>query len=302
MSELLFGIDLGGSKIEGIIFDFKTNSVHFRERISTEADKGYSHILNRIKTLVDMMSASVKVKPACIGFGTPGKWNPQTKCMQNSNTVCLNGKPLKTDLEKLLNIQVFISNDANCFALAESLLSDVAKFKPEVVFGIIMGTGVGGGIVVQDEVLNGLHGIAGEWGHNFLDRSGGTCYCGKVGCVETIISGTALEKFFYEKSGFQRKLPEIVELADNNDANAQETLNRLHYFFGKAIAHVINILDPDVVIVGGGVGNIDTIYTHGVKSINQFLFNNRLETKIVKPSLGDSAGVYGAALLCKRFG
>jgi predicted NBD/HSP70 family sugar kinase len=222
--------------------------------------------------------------------------------MQNSNTVCLNGKPLKTDLEKLLNIQVFISNDANCFALAESLLSDVAKFKPEVVFGIIMGTGVGGGIVVQDEVLNGLHGIAGEWGHNFLDRSGGTCYCGKVGCVETIISGTALEKFFYEKSGFQRKLPEIVELADNNDANAQETLNRLHYFFGKAIAHVINILDPDVVIVGGGVGNIDTIYTHGVKSINQFLFNNRLETKIVKPSLGDSAGVYGAALLCKRFG
>jgi predicted NBD/HSP70 family sugar kinase len=204
------------------------------------------------------------------------------------------------DLEKLLGVKIAMANDANCFALAEANMGIVQEKFPnaKVVFGVIMGTGVGGGVVVEGKVINGLQGIAGEWGHNFLDSSGGPCYCGKSGCVERVLSGPDLEKYYESISGSRKHMKEIYASAlNNNDDAAVKTMKRLTGFFGQAISVVINILDPDVIVIGGGVGNIDLIYTEGVESIRKHVFNNRLDTPVVKPKLGDSAGVFGAAYL-----
>jgi predicted NBD/HSP70 family sugar kinase len=160
-----------------------------------------------------------------------------------------------------------------------------------------MGTGVGGGIVVNGKVLTGKHGIAGEWGHNYLDASGGECYCRQVGCVETVISGPALQKYYTSISGKHLSLKEILKQAQAGDEAAAKTIDRLHYFFGRAVSGVVNILDPDVIVIGGGVGNINSLYTEGVEALRNFIFNNRLDVAVLKPSLGDSAGVFGAAAL-----
>jgi len=167
----------------------------------------------------------------------------------------------------------------------------------KVVFGVIMGTGVGGGLVVNDHVVSGKHGIGGEWGHNFLHESGGDCYCGKIGCTETILSGPALERFYTGMSKETIKLPEILERYETNDEAAMITVNRMLKYFGKGISTIINMIDPDVIVIGGGVGNIDLLYTEGINEIKKSIFNHRLDTHIVKPKLGDSAGVFGAALL-----
>ncbi|MCB0583705.1 MAG: ROK family protein, partial [Phaeodactylibacter sp.] len=165
----------------------------------------------------------------------------------------------------------------------------------------IMGTGVGGGIVFDGKLLEGRHGIAGEWGHNFLDESGGPCYCGRSGCVETVLSGPALERYYFQLSGNNYRLPEIVErYRSGSDDAAAATMERLIHFFGKAMAAVINVLDPDVVVVGGGLGNIELLYSKGVASVRKYVFNNGLKTKFLKPMLGDSAGVFGAALLVEE--
>lgn len=290
--------------MEGIIMK-SSNSTEsiFRDRVPTEANISYEHVLNQIKKLVDMMEAQAGYRTDKIGIGTPGTMDPHTGLFKNSNSILLNFKPLRADLEKLLGIEVRAANDANCFALAETRLGIVKeKFpKAEVVFGVIMGTGCGGGIVVHGKVINGLQGIAGEWGHNFLDESGGECYCGKIGCTENIISGPALERYYHNQSGAQRKLKEIVTLAQqNSDPIAVKTIHRMHKMFGKALSVVINILDPDVIVIGGGVGNTASLYTEGVEYVRQFVFNDRLDTPIVKPSLGDSAGVYGAAFLTEN--
>lgn len=168
----------------------------------------------------------------------------------------------------------------------------------EVVFGVIMGTGVGGGVVVNGKVINGRQGIGGEWGHNLLDASGGECYCGKTGCVERVIAGPALERYYHMISGKNLYLPEIMQyFYSNTDLHATATVQRLIKNFGQAISVVINILDPDVIILGGGVGNIDLLYTEGIAEVKKHIFNNRLDTMFVKPKLGDSAGVFGAAML-----
>ena len=295
----LWGIDLGGTKIEGVVIDsVNISEVLCRTRIATEASKGYKHILNRIKELIDLMADEVKSSPSILGIGTPGNLDPQTRLLKNSNSTSLNGQPFKQDLEDLLGIEVKMANDANCFALAETKLGVVQDINPdaEVVFGVIMGTGVGGGIVVNGKVINGHQGIAGEWGHNFLDASGGKCYCGKTGCVETVISGPALERYYEQISGTSKKLKDIVTRRDG-DQHAAETLERLAHFFGLGISNIINILDPDVIVLGGGVGNIDILYSEGVKEAEKYTFNTSLKTPIVKPKLGDSAGVFGAALL-----
>ena len=159
-----------------------------------------------------------------------------------------------------------------------------------------MGTGVGGGIVYEGKIWGGKHGIAGEWGHNFLDNSGGPCYCGKTGCVETILSGPGLQRFYKQISGSEKTLKEIVAQADT-DPFAQQTLDRLHDYFGKAVSSITNMLDPDVIIIGGGVGNISSLYTNGIESLRQYIFNNRLDIPVLQPLLGDSAGVFGAAAL-----
>ncbi|HLT72378.1 MAG TPA: ROK family protein [Cyclobacteriaceae bacterium] len=300
--ESLWGIDLGGTKIEGAILTSpESTDVLFRERISTEAFRGYEHMVSQIGKMFRMMSAQAGYTPSRIGIATPGTLDPQLGVMKNCNTTALNGKPLKTDLENNLGIEVHMANDANCFALAETRLGVVKEQFPDasVVFGVIMGTGVGGGLVVNGTVINGLQGIGGEWGHNFLDASGGPCYCGKTGCVEKVLSGPALEAFYHSRSGTRKEMKDIVSDA-STDPVAGDTIERLTTFFGQAISVIINIVDPHVIVIGGGLGNIDAIYSAGVQSIRKNVFNNRLETPIVRPVLGDSAGVFGAAFLVDR--
>ena len=301
MKEPLWGIDLGGTKIEGAILPSITDPTPIlRTRIDTEASKGYEHILAQIEKLVREMQQRSGLVPKKIGFGTPGVLDPILQTMKNCNSTALNGKPLKKDLESLLKIPVVLANDANCFALAETHWGVVKEKYPtaSLVFGIIMGSGVGGGIVFDGKIWNGCHGIAGEWGHNYLDDSGGACYCGKTGCVETIISGPALQRFYSGITGNSITLKEIVlRHKENSDKAATQTIQRLCRFFGKAVSVITNLLDPDVIVVGGGVGNIDSVYTDGLTSLKEFIFNNTVDVPILKPRLGDSAGVFGAAAL-----
>jgi len=297
----LWGIDLGGTKVEGVVLRSAANpEVLFRDRLPTESDQGYDHILDQIQELVEKMINTIGYKPSRMGIGTPGTVDLELGTIKNSNTACLNDRLFRQDLEARLGIELIMANDANCFALAETNMGIVKEKYPnaKVVFGVIMGTGVGGGVVVNGKIINGLHGIGGEWGHNFLDESGGPCYCGKSGCVEMVLCGPALEKFYYSKSGIQKSLKEIVRLHQARaDAVATQTIERLTHFFGLALSVVINILDPDVIAIGGGVGNIENIYGEGVESLKKYIFNNRLDTPILKPKLGDSAGVFGAAFL-----
>jgi predicted NBD/HSP70 family sugar kinase len=301
MNKPLWGIDLGGTKIEGVILQSKQDpQVLNRMRIPTEADKGYKHIIGQIKKLIDMLAGASGLTPESIGFGTPGTLDPLAQKIKNSNTVSLNGMPLQQDLEQALQLPVTIANDANCFALAETSMGIVKDSFPEakVIFGVIMGTGVGGGIVINGQIIGGRQGIGGEWGHNFLDSSGGKCYCGKTGCVETVISGPSLERYYHGISGDRIRLPEIVkQYKEQSNPHAEETIARLLENFGLALSVVINILDPDVIVLGGGVGNIDLLYTEGVKEVQKKVFNHRLDTIFLKPKLGDSAGVFGAAML-----
>ena len=301
MNQPLWGIDLGGTKIEGAILPSLNDPAPIiRTRIDTEASKGYEHIISQIEKLVANMKEESGLQPRSIGFGTPGVLDPGLQTMKNCNSTALNGRPLKRDLEDALKIPVVLANDANCFALAETHWGIVKEKFPgaKVVFGIIMGSGVGGGIVFDGKVWNGCHGIAGEWGHNYLDDSGGACYCGKTGCVETIISGPSLQRFYAGITGNNISLKEIMNrYHQQNDEAAKQTIQRLCRFFGKAVSVVTNLLDPDVIVIGGGVGNIDAIYTDGIKSLKEFIFNNSVDVPILKPSLGDSAGVFGAAAL-----
>lgn len=295
----IWGIDLGGTKIEGIILpSLDEIKPVVRSRIDTEAHRGYGHIVDQITKLDEQMKKDSGLTPEKMGIGTPGVLDPVLQTMKNCNSTSLNGQPLKKDLENKLGIAVELANDANCFALAETHWGVVKERAPDakMVFGIIMGTGVGGGIVLDGKVWGGKHGIAGEWGHNFLDESGGPCYCGKNGCVETILSGPGLERFYKKISGEEKTLKEIVAEADAN-VFAEQTLDRLHLYFGKALSSITNMLDPDVIIIGGGVGNISSIYTKGVECLSRYIFNNRLDVPVLKPSLGDSAGVFGAAAL-----
>ena len=301
MNQPLWGLDLGGTKIEGVILESIANPTPIvRTRVDTEAAKGYEHILGQIAKLVANMENQSGLKPKALGIGTPGVLDPTLQVMKNANTTVLNGKPLKKDLEKALGLKIELANDANCFALAETHWGIVHKSAPEarMVFGIIMGTGVGGGIVMDGKIWNGRHGIGGEWGHNFLDESGGPCYCGKTGCVETVISGPATERYYKSIAGEQLRLKDIVaRYQAGTDPAATKTVERLCHFFGKAVSVITNLLDPDVIVVGGGVGNIDALYSQGLRSLGEFIFNNGVEVPLLKPSLGDSAGVFGAAAL-----
>jgi len=296
----IWGIDLGGTKIEGVVLeDSSSLNVLKRLRLPTEAHKGYDHIVSQIGKLVEVLSIEIGMRPTKIGMATPGVIDPVLGTLKNSNTTCMNGKPLQADVQDLLGLDVVTANDANCFALAETKFGVVQDIMPDakVVFGVIMGTGVGGGLVVHDKVVTGRHGIGGEWGHNFLHESGGDCYCGNIGCTETVLSGPSLEKFYTGMSKETLTMREIVARLDSNDEAAMITINRMLKYFGKGISSIINMIDPDVIIIGGGVGNVDLLYTEGIKEVKKHIFNHRLDTHIVKPKLGDSAGVFGAALL-----
>lgn len=289
------GIDLGGTKIEGIVLDKQLNEI-FRKRISTEQEKGYDHILNNIAALHAELSGKINHAPHTFGIGTPGAVSTKTGLLKNSNTTCLNGKNFLADLENKLQRKIAIQNDANCFAMAEALMG--AGIGHNAAIGVIMGTGCGGGIVINGEVLTGQQSIAGEFGHTTIDyKNGHDCYCGKKGCVETYISGGGLEKRFYEKAGVKISLKKILELYHKGEPDAKIIFEDFFENFGVAISNLINTLDPDIIILGGGVSNIDELYTTGIEKVKKYTFNDDFQTRIVKNKLGDSAGVLGAALI-----
>lgn len=281
------GIDLGGTKIEGICLDEFLNVIH-RERIPTNQQNGYPSIVNSIVSLVGYISKNID--DYSIGICTPGAISKKTGLIKNSNTQCLIGMPIREDLEKSLHKKIKMENDANCFAMAESKLGSAVGF--DVVFGVIMGTGVGGGIIIDGKIHQGRTNIAGEWGHHTLHQNGNPCYCGKNGCVETYLSGPALEKRWHELTGKTESMPEIVQNSDSTLWKKEFLAN-----FGISLANVIDILDPDVIVLGGGLSNIDFLYTEGKQAVYDNVFSDMVDTPILKNKLGDSAGVFGAALL-----
>jgi len=282
------GIDLGGTKIEGICID-QNNSVIQRKRIPTNQQNGYSHIVDSIVSLV--RDITKEIDDYSIGICTPGAISKKTGLIKNSNTQCLIGKPLREDLEKSLGRKIKMENDANCFAMAEAVLGSGVGYS--MVFGVIMGTGVGGGIVIDGKIHHGRTNIAGEWGHHMLHQNGNQCYCGRRGCVETYISGPALEKRWTDITGRKEPLSEIIDNSGLNLQWKQEFLDN----FGISLANVIDILDPDVIVLGGGLSNIDFLYSEGQKSVYRNVFSDIVDTPIIRNKLGDSAGVFGAALL-----
>lgn len=292
------GIDLGGTKIEGIALDDCGKEL-FRRRVPTPAGD-YRAILLTIGDLVNEIERSLE-EQGSVGVGTPGALSPATGLLKNSNSVCLNGKPLYQDLQRVLQRNVRIANDANCFALSEA--TDGAAATAEVVFGVIVGTGTGAGIVVKGHILQGPNAIAGEWGHNPLpwpqdsERPGPLCYCGKTGCIETWLSGPGMSRDYSNLSGAERDASEIVERAEAGDTLAETCLQRYEDRMARALAHVINILDPDVIVLGGGMGNIQRLYSNVPVMWQQYVFSDRVDTRLVPPKFGDSSGVRGAAWL-----
>jgi len=288
------GMDLGGTKIEGIVLDEQGREL-FRKRIATERELGYRHILNRIRELHDALAAQIQFQLHTFGIGTPGVVSPRTGLMKNSNTVCMNGQPVKADLENLLGRKIEIQNDANCFAMAEALIG--AGRGSKLVFGVIMGTGCGGGIVHNGAVIVGRQAIAGEWGHMSIDPNGPPCYCGQRGCVETFISGGGLESRYSVQFGVKKSFREIEKDFYAGEPQAVEFIKIFFRNFGRAMANLIDVLDPDMIVIGGGVSKFDALYTGGVAEVAKFVFSDSLETPVVKNQLGDSAGVIGAALI-----
>ena len=285
------GIDLGGTKTEGILLDEKYNVIE-RKRIKTPQENGYDSIVKSITFLINDLKKKTSEKTS-IGLCTPGVTDPNSGLIKNSNTQCLIGMPLKNDLEYILDQEILMENDANCFALAESLLGSAKDH--EVVFGVIMGTGVGGGIVINGTIHKGRSNIAGEWGHHILYPNGNKCYCGKQGCVETYISGPALERRWFEITGKKESLQSATQ--NLSSGKAEQWKNEFLENFGMALANVVDILDPDAIVLGGGVSNVSFLYDEGKKIVYEKVFNDLVNTPILKNKLGDSAGVFGACLL-----
>jgi len=295
---LRIGVDLGGTKIEAVALDL-AGDVLGRRRVATPAHD-YDAILRAIAALVHELELETG-RRGTVGIGTPGAVSTRTGLVKNSNTTGLNGKPLVEDLSKALQRSVRVENDANCFALSEAV--DGAGAGVKTVFGVILGTGVGGGIVVDGKPIAGRNRVAGEWGHNPLpwmkpdEYPGRPCYCGHDGCVETFLSGPALAFDYKSRSGQDLDGAQIAALADRGDAVALETLAAYQERLARALAGVVNLLDPDVIVLGGGVSNIARIYDGLGKMVEQRAFTDALDTKILPNVHGDSGGVRGAAWL-----
>jgi fructokinase len=290
------GIDLGGTKIEVAVLDGQ-EKILFRERLFTEAHLGSEHIFQQIHALYSKAVRSIHNKSHTLGLGTPGSISKKTYLLKNSNTLCLNDLPLQTLLEDKLVHDIVIENDANCFALAEALMG-AGKGYPSV-FGVIMGTGCGGGIVFDGKIRQGPQNSAGEWGHMVIDPQGSPCYCGASGCVESFISGGGIEKRIKNKTGKSISAIDFfsIPLIDESLKNIKQDF---YARFGQALANLINILDPDIVVLGGGLSNEKSLYKEGVDEVYKRIFNDVPSTPIVRNILGDSAGVIGAALIGKQ--
>jgi len=312
VDRIALGVDLGGTKIEAVVLRVGTERepasldelASFEElarvRAPTERDEGYDAVVARTASVVRNVARSAGVDCASVplGVGMPGGVTRRDGRVKNSNTVCLNGRPFREDLAAALGRPVVFENDANCFALAETVLGAARAFREGVVFGVILGTGVGGGLVLHGRVWPGAHGIAGEWGHHAVwarAPDARPCYCGQRGCVEAYASGPALEQLYADLAGEARPL---VEIAGRRgvDAHAGAVLEVLLDTFGRGLANVLDVLDPSAVVLGGGVSNLDVLYDEGVARVARHVFNDELTTPILRHAMGDSAGVLGAAL------
>jgi fructokinase len=307
-NKLHIGIDFGGTKIEGVLLSSEFENakkiddfILFKERIDTEANYGYDHLVRRLSDFINHIIQKNKIKSdnVTVGVGLPGSIVRKTGFVKNSNTTCLNNKPFWTDVQKQLLMPVVFENDANCFALAEAVWGTGKPYS--IIFGVILGTGVGGGIIINKRIISGLQNIAGEWGHSILVPDSRPCYCGKKGCIETHLSGPAFKKYELDVNEFKLTSQEFSRNWDKdeykNNPSAQKVVDEYCKYFGMAISNVINILDPDAVILGGGMSNASFIYTKGLKYVREYVFNDELLTPIKKATLGDSAGVFGAAYL-----
>ena len=292
------GIDLGGTKIEGALLD-ENGSLTQRERIATPRDD-YQATLRAIRDLVELLEACAG--HACpVGIGIPGTISPDTGLVKNANSTWLIGQPLGVHLHRLLKREVRLANDANCFALSEA--TDGAAAGADPVFGVILGTGVGGGVVVGGKVLLGAQAIAGEWGHNPLpamtdeERPGARCYCGRRGCIETFLSGPALESAFFAQTSRKLSATDIAVAAETGDQAAEALVETYTDRLARALGSLVNILDPEVIVIGGGLSKIAALYSRTREKLPAYVFSPTVTTKIVPPRYGDSSGVRGAAWL-----
>jgi fructokinase len=298
MHMIRIGIDLGGTKIEGIALSSSGETL-WRKRIPTPQGD-YTATLKTIQQLVADIETELKLTGS-VGICTPGALSPATGLLRNSNSVCLNDMPVIDDLQQLLQRDIRMANDANCFALSEA--TDGAASVKHTVFGVIIGTGTGAGIVINRHLLTGQHGIAGEWGHNPLpwptdaERPGRACYCGKHGCIETWVSGPGMTQDHEMISSEVVSPQQIVEHAQSGDVLAEQTLQRYEQRLARSLAHVINILDPDIIVLGGGMGNIERLYSNVPALWGDYVFSDVVMTQLVPPQHGDSSGVRGAAWL-----
>jgi len=292
------GIDLGGTKIEGIALANDGN-ILYRERIDTPRDD-YRATVDAICQLIHTIETQAG-KQGSIGIGIPGTISPATGLVKNANSTWLIGQPLNKDLEQKLQRPVRIANDANCFAVSEA--SDGAAAGASNVFGVIIGTGTGGGICINGRPLVGANAIGGEWGHNPLpwptpeESPGPECYCGLHGCIETWLSGTGISNRFREQTGKSLSAPEIVALSEQGDEQAGLAMQQYEQRMARALASVINIVDPDVIVLGGGMSNVERLYQNVPKIWGDYVFSDRVDTRLVPPKHGDSSGVRGAAWL-----
>ncbi len=292
------GVDLGGTKIECIALDARGREV-FRHRVHTPQGD-YAATIDAVARLVADAERAVGER-GTVGVATPGSLSRATGRLKNSNSTCLNDRPLRQDLERALAREVRIANDANCFALSEA--ADGAAAGARVVFGIILGTGVGGGIVIDGRVVDGPNGIAGEWGHNPLPHVGDddlpppACYCGRTACVETYLSGPGMAAEHRRRTGEPLTAERIAQRARDGDAACRATLDRYCDRLARSLAVVINLLDPDVIVAGGGVSNIDALYDAVPRRWSAYVFSDDMRTRFVRNHHGDSSGVRGAAWL-----
>ena len=296
--KLRLGVDLGGTKVEVAVLD-EAGEFLFRERLPTPQGD-YAGTIETIATLIEQAEERLG-RVGSIGVGTPGTTSPGTGLMKNANSVVLNDKPLKYDLETRLNRSVSMANDANCLALSEA--SDGAAAGARSVFGVILGTGVGGALVFNGQLIMGQNAIAGEWGHNPLpwthegEYPGPACWCGHHGCIEQWLSGPAFMRDYQTASGQSLTGPEIVAAVQSGDAEARAALERYTHRLARALAHLINIFDPEVIVLGGGMSNVASLYEDVPALWDEFVFSDPISTKLVAPKFGDSSGVRGAAML-----
>jgi fructokinase len=291
------GIDLGGTKIEAIAIDARGGE-RFRRRVGTPHGD-YEHTLEAIAALV--AEAEAATGPGTVGIGMPGVVSPATGLVKNANSTWLNGRPLDRDLSARLGRPVRLANDANCFALSEA--ADGAARGASCVFGVIVGTGTGGGIVVDGRVLTGTNAIAGEWGHNPLpwpsaaELPGPPCYCGRAGCIETFLSGPGLARDYAASSGEQLAPPDIAARAGRGDPACTAALERYESRFARALASIVNVLDPDVIVLGGGLSRVGRLYQSVPRLWTRWIFSDHVATRLVPNAHGDASGVRGAAWL-----